>query len=95
MESQDSRLATLYLLPSTERPSPPSSRTADTRPTHVAFGSKVTIPDHILHCRQVRRGGGEIWRVKRCIYDSGILFSPPGVPAVLAVRLQLEESLVS
>ena len=29
------------------------------------------------------------------LYDSGILFSPPGVPAVLAVKLQSEESLVS
>ena len=27
--------------------------------------------------------------------NSGVLFSPPGVAAVLAVRLQPEESLVS
>ncbi len=28
--------------------------TADERPTHIAFGKKVTIPDHILGSKQVQ-----------------------------------------
>ena len=62
----------------TDHSAPLSSHSADSRPTHVAFGSKVTIPDHILHSRQVgRKGEGEggIWEGGALIFVSPFLFA--------------------